>query len=97
MRIVGLERMRHGTMRHPELKKPADLWIAHVLQSRWLTPHDVKQSFRHASILKNSRVVFNLGGNRFRVVTVVLYAHQTVEIRFVGTHTEYDRISAQEV
>lgn len=63
----------------------------------WLTPNDVKASYATASILGRNRVVFNIGGNKYRLVVAVLYASHKVLIKFVGTHAQYDNINANEV
>ena len=63
----------------------------------WAAPSDVKASYGDASILKNSRVVFNIGGNKFRLVVRINYPARIVFIRFVGTHKEYDDIDAETI
>jgi mRNA interferase HigB len=60
--------------------------------AKWDTPHKLKADLRNASILKNSRVVFNLCGNKYRIVVLVDYVRYGMLIRFVGTHKEYDAI-----
>jgi len=63
----------------------------------WSKPTDIKEMFRSADILANDRVVFNIGGNKYRLVVAVHYRGKRVYIRFVGTHAEYDRIDATSV
>ena len=58
---------------------------------------DVKDDLGHASILKDVRVVFNIAGNKYRLVVWINYAYRVVYIRFIGTHAEYDRIDAQTI
>lgn len=72
-------------------------WFAEVEQATWKTPADIKAQYRNASILKKGRVVFNVCGNRYRLVVAVKYGARLVFIRFLGTHAEYDRIDADEV
>jgi mRNA interferase HigB len=55
----------------------------------------VKATYGDASILKDSRVVFNIAGNKFRLIVRINYPYRVVYIRFVGTHDEYDRIDAE--
>lgn len=74
-----------------------DTWLAIAEGSRWRTPEDVKASHPKASILKASRVVFNIKGNDYRLVTVVAYDAGIVAIRFFGSHAEYDKIDAETV
>lgn len=68
-----------------------------VKAADWSKPTDIKEMFRSADILANDRVVFNIGGNKYRLVAAVHYRGKRVYIRFVGTHAEYDRIDATSV
>ncbi len=72
-------------------------WYRLVLQANWAAPADIKGDIRSASILKDGRVVFNIAGNKYRVVVWINYPYRVVYIRFVGTHRQYDRIDAQNV
>lgn len=72
-------------------------WLAIARAADWRTPEDVKRSHPKASILKGGRVVFNIKGNDYRLVTVVQYRDGVLTIRFFGTHDEYDRIDAETV
>ncbi len=72
-------------------------WLEAVREADWATPSDVRQRFRTASILPNNRVVFRVRGNSYRIVAELYYHVRIVDIRFVGTHAEYDRINAREV
>ena len=72
-------------------------WYRHFLHADWSAPADVKSDFRSASILRDGRVVFNLAGNKYRLVVWINYAYRVVYIRFIGTHAGYDRIDAQTI
>jgi mRNA interferase HigB len=74
-----------------------DAWLAEANGSLWRTPVDIKRKYRNASILKSGRVVFNISGNKYRLIVRVNYAAWVVDIRFFGTHAEYDRIDAESV
>ena len=63
----------------------------------WASPADVKADFRHASILKDGRAVFNIAGYKYRLVVWINYSYKVVYIRFLGTHAQYDRIDAQTI
>ena len=63
----------------------------------WATPAQIKASFAAASIVGNNRVVFNICGNKYRLVVKVNYAYRVMYIRFIGTHSQYDRINVEEV
>lgn len=72
-------------------------WYRQTLKADWSRPAEVKRDIRSASILKDGRVVFNIAGNKYRIVTWVNYPYRVVHIRFVGTHSQYDRIDAQTI
>ena len=67
------------------------------MSSNWRTPHDIKDQFAGASICGNNRVVFNVGGNKYRLVVEVQYKAGIVWVKFVGTHAQYDRIDVETV
>jgi mRNA interferase HigB len=69
----------------------------HLLSTKRRTPADVKRAVRSASILKDGRVVFNVAGNKYRIVVWINYPYRIVYIRFIGTHRQYDMIDAQSV
>ncbi len=70
-------------------------WFHEVKRANLETPADVKALYGSADILRHNRVVFNIGGNKYRLVVKINYPTKTVFIRFVGTHREYDRIDAE--
>lgn len=72
-------------------------WYKEAKAAKWQDPADIKRRYRSASFLANSRVVFNIKGNRYRLVVVVRYEFGIVYIRFVGTHSDYDRINAETI
>ncbi len=76
---------------------PLRAWFREVRIRDWSGTADIKAVFGSASILAENRVVFNIGGNKYRIVVAVHYAARIVFIRFVGTHAEYDRINAREI
>ena len=72
-------------------------WYRQVEQADWATPADVKRAVRSASILQDGRAVFNIAGNKYRVVVWINYPYRVVYIRFIGTHRQYDTIDAQNI
>jgi len=78
--------------RYSDVKKQMAAWYNFCARAKWSTPHALKADLRNASILKNNRVVFNLCGNKYRIVVLMDYARHGMLIRFVGTHKEYDEI-----
>lgn len=76
-------------------KEPLEAWYYEARHANWISPADVKEQYRSASILKNNRVVFNIAGNKYRLVVRINYDSKTVFVRFIGTHKEYDKIDAE--
>lgn len=69
-------------------------WLAEVRQAQWTCPQDVKDQYAHASIVGNNRVVFNIKGNKYRLIVAMAYRMQYVYVKFIGTHAEYDEVDA---
>lgn len=100
MRIVAvstLKRFWESTGTHMDAKIPLEAWYAFTGKSDWASPADVKKDFGNASILKEGRVVFNIAGNKYRLVVKINYPYRVVYIRFIGTHAQYDAIDAQTI
>ena len=98
MRIIALSTIKKFWEDKPEYidsREPLLVWYQHSLQADWASPAEVKRDLSHASILKDGRVVFNIAGNKYRLVVWINYAYRIVYIRFVGTHRQYDLIDAQ--
>lgn len=81
----------------PGRRAIATAWIDEAKNADWSTPADIKEQFRHASVLKSRRVVFNIKGNDYRLVVAVAYRYGALYIKFVGTHKQYDAIDADTV
>lgn len=97
MRIIAKRTLRQFWEAHPRnraAKTPLEDWYAQVSAADWGTPGDVKAHYGDASILRDGRVVFNIGGNKYRLVVRINYPYRVVYVRFVGTHAEYDAIDA---
>jgi len=78
-------------------EQPLRAWFAEAEEARWAKPADLKAQFLNASILRDGRVVFNIAGNKYRLVAWINCPFGVLYIRFVGTHGEYDKINAQEI
>ena len=81
----------------PAAKKPLEAWYAVAKAAEWKSPQDIKDQFRSADFLGDNRVIFDIGGNKFRVVVRVSYPFKQVLVKFVGTHAEYDKINAETI
>lgn len=100
MRVIALSTLKafwENDSSHSVAIQPALAWYKHVLKANWKSPAEVKADFRSASILKDGRVVFNITGNKYRIIVWINYAYGVVYIRFIGTHAQYDQIDAQTI
>jgi mRNA interferase HigB len=112
VRIIALSTLKAFWADSPEYldaKEPTLAWYRHALNADWSAPADVKLDFRNASILKKSlpheqsecfgygRAVFNIAGNKYRLVVWINYAYRVVYIRLIGTHAQYDKIDVQTI
>ena len=97
MRIMARPKLIAFGKRFPDAKAPLDAWWAEAKRARWKTPVDIKAKYRSASILKGGRAVFNICGNKYRLIVRFDYEKGIGFVRFLGTHKEYDRINAEEV
>ncbi len=77
---------------HADAEQPLKAWYAEASAADWGTMMDIKARYAHASVIDAERVVFNIGGNKYRLVAKVWFAGRAVWIKFVGTHAEYDAI-----
>jgi mRNA interferase HigB len=99
MRIISV-----GTLRafwdqpgHHDAEQPLRTWIRVVRAAEWPNPPAVKRMFNSADILRDGRVVFDIGGNKYRLVARVNFHYGVVYVRFIGSHREYDAIDAQTI
>ena len=76
---------------------PVMAWFRQVKQADWAKPADLKRDIRSASILRDGRAVFNIAGNKYRIVVWINYPYRVVYIKFIGTHRQYDAIDAQSI
>jgi mRNA interferase HigB len=95
VRIIAKRTLREFWHRVPEAQSPLNAWYADVSKADWSSPTVLKRHYASASILRNNRVVFNIAGNKFRLVVKINYAYRVVYVRFVGTHASNDRIDAE--
>ena len=94
MVILSKPIIREFGSRHPAAAKPLNYWYALVLAADWRNLADIRAIYNSVDFVGNERYVFNIGGNKFRLVARILFPARTVYIKFIGTHQEYDRIDA---
>lgn len=79
---------------HPDARQSLQAWYDDVRHAVWNSPADIKAVYRNASFVGNNRVVFNIKGNDYRLIVAVNYRFAIVYIRFVGSHSLYDKVDA---
>ncbi len=97
MRIIARRTLREYWEQHRQAEQPLKAWFREATASDWASPEDVKRRYRHASILRSNRVVFNIGGNKYRLVVQINYDFKIIYIRFVGSHEAYDKVDAETI
>jgi mRNA interferase HigB len=97
MRLVSRKKLVEFWTKYVDSEEQLKAWAFEVEHAEWRTPGDVKARYDTADILRNNRVVFNIKGNRYRLVVKIEYNIQIVFIRFIGTHKQYDKIDAEKI
>ena len=96
-RILAKKTLREFWEKHSDSEQYLKTWYETAKNSNWKTPNDVKATYINASILKNSRIVFNIKGNSYRLIVKFNFERQWAFIKFIGTHSEYDKINADTI
>lgn len=78
--------------KHSRSVNPLNKWINEVLKASWQNHKELKDTFPSADYVGNGRYVFNIGGNNYRIITIVLFVNGIMDIRFIGTHAEYSKL-----
>ncbi len=92
MQLMSLSTLRDFWEAHPTAEQELREWSNVVRKSAWRTLHDVQKSLRSADALGGGWVCFNIRRNDFRLIVIIVYEFKMVLVKFVGTHTEYDRL-----
>lgn len=92
MRVISFSMIRNYIAKHADADVPLRDWYKRVTKADWNTFADMKQTFNTVDYVGNDRYVFDIKGNNYRVVAIVLFVNKKVYMRFVGTHDEYDKI-----
>ncbi len=90
-------RLRHFWEMHPKAETPLRSWYSIADKAVWKTPPDIKDAFSSADFVGDNRVIFNIGGNNYRLIVRVSYTYERIMIKFIGTHAEYDKINPEQV
>lgn len=83
--------------RHANAVTSINRWVEYIEKANWKNHNELKADFPSADYVRNSRYVFNIKGNNYRIVVVAVFFAGEINIRFAGTHAEYDKINASTV
>lgn len=97
MRIVAFSTLRDFINRHSDSDVVIRNWYKKTEKSEWTCFSDIKQTFNSVDSVGNNRFVFNIKGNDYRLVAIIIFASRKVYIRFIGTHNEYDKIDCSKI
>ncbi|SDY11434.1 mRNA interferase HigB [Lutibacter oricola] len=97
MRIISRKTLREFWIKHNDCEEQLKSWHRETEKSNWNNPNELKREYPSASILENNRVVFNIKGNNYRLIVKINYDYKIIWIRFLGTHSEYDKIDATNI
>jgi len=99
MRIIAFSRLRDFWRQsgRGDAEQALRAWYAEAKKADWRTPSEVNATYGNASFVAGNRVIFNIRGNKYRLVVAVRYEFRLIYVRFVGTHAEYDKVDAETV
>ena len=97
MRIISINKLKECWDRHPETRIPLSEWYVKVGKARWKSFSDMKKDYSSVDYVGNQRYVFNIKGNHHRLIVAVKFTPALVYIRFVGTHSEYDKLDIKSI
>lgn len=92
MRIIAKKTLVQFYTEYPDAKTALEEWYEKTQETQWENFAQVKQRFNSADYVGNNRIVFNIKGDKYRIVALVLFRIQMVYIRFIGTHNNYNQI-----
>lgn len=97
MRVIAKRTLREFWEKHPDSEGALKAWYHEAVCASWSSSAEVKAQYRSASIVNRERVVFNVCGNKYRLVVRINYGYGVVYVRFIGTHDSYDKINVETV
>lgn len=97
MRVIAKSTLIEFWKKYPDCEQQLKSWHQEACKSNWKNSNEIKMEFPTASILRDNRIVFNIKGNNYRLIVKINFQYQMLWIRFIGTHSEYDKIDASKV
>ena len=99
MRIISKKTLKdfYQQSKYSDSRSSLEAWYKEVLKLDWNNPNEVKEMYRSASIIGNEKVVFNIAGNKYRLIVTINYYAKIVFIKFIGTHKQYDKVNMEDL
>lgn len=97
MRVIAKKILRDFWAKYPDSEQQLKSWYKEAEDATWKNPNQIKREYPFASVLEDNRIVFNIKGNKYRLIVRINYNYQMVWIRFIGTHAQYDKIDATKI
>jgi mRNA interferase HigB len=97
MRVIARRSLAAFWLAHPETEAPLRAWLAAANSANWQSMTDVVATYSKASPVNAERCVFNIHGNSYRLIVAINFTKQIIFIKFIGTHSEYDKVDAATV
>jgi len=99
MRVIAKKTLKdfYENSLYSDSKSSLEAWYKEALKANWNNPNQIKEQYTSASVVGNNRIVFNIHGNKYRLIVKINYDAQIVFMRFIGTHKQYDNIDATEI
>jgi mRNA interferase HigB len=98
MQVIALRTLKQFWGLHPQAETPLRVWYAQATQAEWTNPQDIKRDYcASVDFIADNRVIFDISGNKYRLVVHVSYIYKRVLVKFIGTHSQYDKINPESV
>ena len=97
MRVISRKTLREFWTKYNDCEQQLKSWHRETEKAEWKNPNELKLEYPSASILENERIVFNIKGNKYRLIVKMNFEYQVLWIKFLGTHAEYDKIDANNI
>lgn len=97
MRVISPKPLKDFSDRHPQARAPINAWYQEIKAAEWKNFADVKAAFGSADVVAGNRVIFNIGGNKYRLIVKIAYKIGVLYVKFIGTHKEYDKIDPETI
>ncbi len=99
MRIISKKRLKdfYEQSKYSDSKSALESWHKEVLKLDWNNPNEIKKMYQNSSVVGDTKVVFNIAGNKYRLIVAINYYAKIVFIKFIGTHKQYDKINIEEL